>query len=133
MITAVFCRSIQIWLKMPTCANSHSCNGHNMYVYRIPCFCTARNTAMSNGIIYIFFFSRSMFIDELFNSAKPVSMLLTVRNSHYKAQSKVYVALNKAAKPFWWVCINKQKQHKISCHTRKPKAALQEIKSRPES
>lgn len=87
---------------------------------------------MSNGIIF-FFPHCSMFIDELFYSAKPISMLLSVRNSQYKAQSKVYVTLNKAAKPFWWVCINKQKQHKISCHTRKPKAALQEIKSRPES
>lgn len=57
-----------------------------------------------------------MFIDELFNSAKPISTLLSVRNSRYKAQDKVYVTLNKAAKPFWCFCENKQKQLKISCN-----------------
>lgn len=80
---------------------------------------------MSNGII----FSCPMFIDELFNSAKPVSMLLPVNNSQYKAQDREYVTLNKAAKPFWQFSENKQKQLKISCNTQDPKQLCRRLEA----
>lgn len=81
---------------------------------------------MSNGIIFFFC---PMFIDELFNSAKLVSMLLSVRNSQYKAQDKVYVTLNKAVEPFWCFCENKQKQLNISCNTRDPKQLCRRLEA----
>lgn len=39
-----------------------------------------------------------MFIDGLFNSTKPKSTFLSVSNSQYKAQPKVYMTLNEATK-----------------------------------
>lgn len=79
-----------IWTTAPVCKYPQKC----------VVFVLWRNIAMSNGIIFFC----PMFIDELFNSAKSVSMLL----SHYKAQNKVYVTLNKAEKPFWRFCENKK-------------------------
>lgn len=72
-----------------------------------------------------------MFIDELFNSAKPVSVLLSVKNSQYKAQNKVYVTLNKTEKPFWQFCENKQKQYKISCNAQDPKQLSRRLEAGP--
>lgn len=81
-----------------------------------------------------FYFFCPMFIDELFNSAKPVSMLLSVRNSQNKAQSnkKIYVTLNKAAKQFWRFVCKQTKTAQDQLQYMKSKAALQEIRSRPE-
>lgn len=60
-----------------------------------------------------------MFIDELFNTVKSVSMLLSL----YKEYNKVYVTLNKAAKPFWRVCENKQKAAQDQLQYTRSKAA----------
>ena len=74
-----------------------------------------------------------MFIDELFSSAKPVPTLLSMRNSQYKARDKVYVTLNKSSEAVLAALRKQTKAAPDQLQYTRSKAALREIRSRPES